>query len=189
MVNKTQIRDRIRQYLIMDGRYEIQDDGSVVSYGNVYSRVLPKLPVKFAKISGDLGVSGSMFSSWENCPPEVGGNLWAQNTQVASLEGMPQKIGANISLENTKITSLVGLATEIGGWIEIDYSPTMPLLRLLAAKSGAILRTAEGASVDILMKRGAAERLILRYAGQGRDGAFDCRREMRAVGLEENARW
>ncbi len=189
MVNKGQIRDRIRQYLIMDGEYKIQDDGSVVSYGNVYSRVLPKLPVKFASISGDLGVSGSMFSSWENCPPEVGGNLWAQNTHISSLEGMPQKIGANVSLENTRITSLVGLTTEIGGWIEIDYSPTMPLLRLLAAKSGAILRTAEGTSAEISKMRDTAERLILKYAGQGREGAFDCRREMRAAGLEENAKW
>ncbi len=149
-------------------------------------------------VGGDFNCDKNLLQSLEHCPKSVGAIFSCMTNQLSSLEHAPEKVNTLYCMEN-KLTSLHGapkkITGELGAWgnpleslegmpeevnlLWLHYSPTLPLLRCLTAK-----KMWQGIGWprevwDTLQK----------YMGQGREGAFDCRRELRAAGFEENARW
>ena len=186
MVDKQIIRQELERFLVMEGDYTIHDDGTITSWGDVNAiRAMDKMPFKFRLIAGHLYLANSNLKSLENSPSEVGGNLWAHNNKIPSLIGMPQKVYGNVSLERNPLISLEGLSLEIGGWVEVTYSPNLPLLRTLVAKSGPILRLPEGPSDEIERQRDEVETIMLRYQGQGKRPCLIAKKNWKMRDLKE----
>jgi len=191
-----------------DRRITINDDGSVSVWGNV-RMTRPaggRMPVAFDEVSGwfqaermrlttfenfphtcnDLFVAENELSSFKNCPTHIE-SLDISNNRFENFVGLDTAALTRIDAAGNPLKSLEGLPktppeTPLG--IGITYRKDLPLLRLLVATEIDIL------DPQRLIKRYEPVQSILRkYAGQGRSGVIDCKRELVAAGFEGNAKW
>ena len=79
---------------------------------------------------------------------------------------------------NNPLTDLDGLASHIGSTVSFDYTKDLPLLRTLVAQK--IWPNPD--QVEL-------EKILVKYAGQGKRGIFDCQKELEDEGFEGNAKW
>ena len=166
------------------------------------------LNVRFGKITGSFLANGMGFKSLRGSPEEVTGSFSvAGNRNLTSLEGAPLTVGEDFTAYGCKLVNLIGAPREVGGAFMVfknplesldgmpdhiggkavvPYNPNMPLLKLLVAQEGEF---GTGQTTVSWNKVIECEAILNKYAGRGREGAFDCRRELRAAGFEGNARW
>jgi hypothetical protein len=125
--------------------------------------------------------------SLEGAPASVGGDFWCSYTPITSLAGAPERVGGGFWCHNTPITTLEGLPKTIADRIFLTYSSNLPLLRVLVAQGGVVFW-----SKGLRRQTGDAEKvaeIINRYAGQGRRGMFNAKKELIEAGFAANARW
>ncbi len=213
MVDQKRIQSLLDSNFSYSGNVTIDDQGQITVDGDVIVKRMTEIPleIKLLEVTGNFGLySNPIIQSLEGAPQRVGGDFYCtDNLKLQSLRGAPERVGGNFdcrvnqelrSLDgapqivdgdfycysNPQLQSIAGLPSEIGGQLYITYSQTLPLLRMLVAKGGVEFVN------DSVQQTGRAitvAKIINRYKGQGRAGAFDCRRELRASGFEDNARW
>ncbi len=190
-------------------RVEFDNENRLSIIGDVVAAMgSAGLNVRFGKVDGDFLGSGMGFRSLKGSPEEVTGTFSvARNRNLETLEGAPLKVGGDFTaygcnlvnligaprevegafmVFNNPLESLDGMPDHIGGKAVVPYDPNMPLLKLLVAQEVEFGTGKLGASWDKVKE---CEDILNKYAGQGKAGAFDCRRELRAAGFEGNARW
>lgn len=116
----------------------------------------------------------------EGGPSTVNGDFRCEGNKLTNLVGAPLKVTGWLTCANNPLTSLEGIPTELGG-IELEYNRDLPLLRLLYAKQIDFYFAGRSAKI--------VTNILNKYAGQGRSGAIDCKRELVAAGFEGNAKW
>ncbi len=162
----------------------LDDESRVDIYGDIYLDKLfgysyhAALPLEFGQVSGNFYAPGLGLQTLQGSPYWVGRDFEVTNNKLKTLEGGPKHVGRSYGAYDNPLENLDGLAEHIGDAIGIPYSHNLPLLRSLVAKQIWI-------SPQIMQ----VEKILNKYAGRGREGAFDCRRELRAAGFEGNARW
>ncbi len=129
-------------------------------------------------VDEDFWCDHNKLTSLEGGPSEVYGSFYCTGNLLTTLQHAPQTVTKTFGCIKNKLQSLEGLPPKLKT-VELDWWPFTPLLRTLVADEIRWWTYPPDEVVDILNK----------YKGQGRAGAFDCRRELRAAGFEENARW
>ena len=169
-------------------------------------RIIPELRWKILRADGDVRFDRCIVDSLQGAPSQIGRDLdildchnlttlgGTFNTvgrdfslkalDIKSLVGGPKFVGRNVSFKQLhKLESLEGFPTSVGGLVELDYNPHMGLLRTLVAKKVWLLG-------DEFQDKGrAVERILNKYAGQGKRALFDCQKDLEDAGFPENARW
>lgn len=116
----------------------------------------------------------------EGGPKTVNGDFRCDGNLLENLLGAPTKVTGFLTCINNPLKSLEGIPTELEG-IELEYDRELPLLRLLYAKHIDFYYSGRSSR--------AVKEILMKYAGQGRAGAIDCKRELVAAGFEGNAKW
>ncbi len=163
---------------------------------------------KFLQVEGTFTAQGSALTTLEGAPPWIGDALYVRNcpnltslgstlsyvggsmtisgTALSSLKGGPKTVKGHVILyANQSLVSLEGFPVEGVDKVEIDYTPTLPLLRLLVSPVIWLTTTTSGTSSDTAK----VEKILDKYAGQGKRAVFKCKKELIEAGFEGNARW
>jgi len=184
--------------LVRDRKVHIDDEGKLNVLGSVIMKTnytthmstgAPhgRIPVEFGTVSGSFNVSYCALTTLEGSPKSVGQSCFVSHNDLISLKGGPEHVGYIFEIsELRKLTSLEGFPTDVAV-CRYSWRKNLPLLRILQARK--ILLGMD----QIDSRAGTPPRVSLeilrKYAGQGRAGAIDCKRELVAAGLEGNARW
>ena len=201
MVDVDEIRTKLGKHFIIKGTFYIdpQTGRADVNGGVELITPMAKMPVQFGHVSGKFSCSESGLESLEGCPQTVvnsfscsknrlttlvggpstvGGGFWCANNYLSSLEGAPDYVVGILQCDGNPLKSLNGLPSVLKGGIWLEYSPTLPLLRLLDL-TGFMISYSPDAVKDILNK----------YKGQGKPGALKAAAELVRAGYKDNARW
>ncbi len=191
MVNVKEIEKTYRSYFDFTGFKTPKGSlrinpttGKITVLDNVYLWLTPpegRLPVEFEMVNFSMQLIRRGLVTLAGCPKVVRQNFFCQSNQLTTLEGGPEKVGMEYNAADNPLQNLDGLASEIGGTLFIDYHRNLPLLRALVAPEVVFANydSSEPPPRDIMRE----------FRGTGREGAFECRRELRKAGFEGNARW
>jgi len=125
--------------------YTINSDGSIDVDGDVglYNFKLTKLPLKFAKVSGNFNCSCNQLTTLEGFPKSVGGDFSCGENELTTLEfctqsvdgdfdcsgnllttleGCPQSVGGYFNCSENKLTSLKGCPQSVGKYFDYSYN-------------------------------------------------------------------
>lgn len=178
-----------------------------------------QLPVRFREVDGDFYVADMGLTTLAGCPLVVTGDFFCQRNKLTSLKGMPRTVqtvdaGHNqlssfeyvppniqdLTLDGNKFTSVEHcpptqhLFVTHNSFehfqntpahireISVTVTPNLPLLGLLTVGDINLYDSEDTPMTELT-------NIMNRYAGQGKAGAFDCRRDMRAAGYGSNAQW
>ena len=162
MVDKNEIMELFEKYFKTADEITIDDKGLVSCTGDV--GLQPELKHERLPVSFDM----------------VDGDFWCHNNQLTTLEGAPTSVGGDFRCYHNQLTSLEGMPA-VEGTLWLSYSPTLPLLRCLLAKEIQLYPKDR--------KHKTAEKILNRYAGQGKRALFDCQKDLEDAGFEGNAKW
>jgi hypothetical protein len=210
MVDRDEIQKTFDTYFTATEPITIDDKGLVSCWGNVYLHTHKRqetLPVAFEAVYGDFDCSNNSLKTLQgapivvgsfNCrsnhlitlmgaPKSVAGSFSCSNNRLLSLEGAPVKVGGHFNCyDNPDLQSLKGISQELGKTFRVTWLPELPLLGALVAKDGVGFYHQERLQTGSAKK---VEAIINRYKGQGRRGAFACKKALIEAGFEGNARW
>lgn len=167
-----------------------------------------KLPVKFNLVSQNFICTNKQLTTLEGCPKEVGqdfdcsrnrltsltgsphiidrGNFDCSHNQLTSLIGAPTSIPKDFLANENPLVSLEGLPKEIGGHLYIDYTSTLPLLKLCFSKMIDVWLQPSKPSLESDCRE--IELLMRKYFNTGRKGAIQCAAELSRLGCKGNAK-
>ena len=184
MVDKEKILELFRNnfdpfdHYLLTNQMQIQDDGTVDVQWNIYMfGELEEIPIKFGIVTGDFVAEEKGLKTLHNMPKIVTGDCELAGNKLTTLLGAPEEVGGNFHVNRNPLVSLEGFPQKVGRKVSLRWTPTLPLLRTLNAQE------------VILYGQPRAMVILNKYAGQGRAGAIDCKRELVAAGFEGNARW
>ena len=183
MVDKQEIAQVFRSWFDTDSlRFEVNDDGTISGEGLIHtSAKLPrKLPVRFKTFTGSMWLMQTGLDTLEGLPEYLDGDLRVRGNQLSDLKGAPKIITGIFNIIDNPLESLEGFPNSVTTVI-LDDDPKLPMLRLLNASEITIKGSRDP---DYRVQE-----ILNKYAGQGRAGAIDCKRELVAAGFEGNARW
>jgi hypothetical protein len=136
-------------------------------------------------VGGDFYCYRNQLTSLVGAPQSVGGDFDCYNNQLTSLEGAPQSVGGNFYCGDNQLTSLVGAPQSVGGRFYCDWSPTLPLLRIVVAKEVVILKDdGEFEEINDILNSSIKDN-----PGSYRKAALDAKRKLMDAGYEGNAKW
>lgn len=201
MVDKKEIRSLLKANFKTTGQVTIDAEGLITCQGNVIlKRQLPQFPVRFKSVLGYFQCDYNQLTTLDGAPESVGGSFLGSSNQLISLKGAPKNVVGSFVCINNQLTSLEGAPSSVGdlfschlnpltslqgmplelNYLAIPYTPTLPLLRCLAAKSISLRSSINHTTVETILNK---------YAGQGRRAMFDCQKDLIDAGFEDNARW
>ena len=201
------------------GLLYIHEDGTIDADGNIELKKnynLPTIPLKFGEVRGTFRCSFRKLKSLEGCPQkvtdvfscssnklitltggpvEVNGIFSCDNNKLTSLEGAPKYVGKEFFCNNNKLKSLNGIPDYIGEKIHLDYSPNLPLLKLLVAKGGV-----EFWKITSHPYAREIENVLNQFKGQGKRGFLaatsallklekELQKEDPSISIRENIKW
>lgn len=174
MVDKYKINRDLDLYFKLEswGKWTIADDGKVSSNTGAHTvpYSLTEFPVEFDHIGGSFNCAINKLVSLKNGPRTVKRDFICSDNKLTSLEGAPEQVGGRFWCTENPLESLKGLPETIGRDMKLDYSPSLPLLRLLTVKSFWF-------SPKSLLKYPYAKQIadvLEQFAGQGKRGVLDC---------------
>ena len=124
--SKRDIHSICDEYGIND--YTINPDGSIDVDGNIILSYdfergeLSKIPLKFAKVTGDFECDRNQLTTLKGSPKSVGGNFYCHSNQLTSLEGLPE-IGGYINCRRNQITDFRGVSEFFEGLFYCEGNP------------------------------------------------------------------
>ena len=194
MVDHERIANILDDYFWMsDGtEVEISEDGlvSLVGQANM-KRKVSKLPCRFDVVKGNFFCSDQGLTTLEGAPRVVTEDFSCHHNKLTTLEGGPNSVGGRYTCHGQPLASLEGLPLTRMTRLFVTYTPALPLLRALVAKEIWLdpPPTMEDAtSLEIISR---VEYILNdpRWVGKGKEGAFECRMELKKAGFESNAKW
>ena len=216
MVTDSELIDEFKKSFFYDGELVLHDEKVVsvvkdsTSPGHV--RVKPhvtRLDWKFRQVDGNFSADRALLETLDGAPRYIGGNLMLTGATYlrAFGEGL-EHVGGNMQITDAPITSFQGGPKTIGSYfrgvhlsalktlegfpeqvttVQITYHKHLPLLRTLVASSIWLDTYLDTTVTDDQVQR--VENILNEYAGQGKAGAWECKRELQQAGFRENARW
>lgn len=136
--------------------------------------VVSKIPLEFGTVGRNFNCDNNRLTSLENSPHTVGGTFRCKNNRLKSLEGGPKTVGRDYICNQNPLTSLKGIAESIGGIIYLDYSPELPLLRVLIAGHGVKFANTDTLPDYVRL----IENVLRKFSGQGKRGVLACTKEL-----------
>jgi len=121
---KSKIEHICDRYGLYIGDYTINDDLSIDISASLMltDRGLEEIPLNIRKVSGDVDISGNLFTNLKGCPKLVGGYFSCSGSKLTSLEFGPEWVEGNFYCYNNKLTSFEGLSKYIGGIINCNFN-------------------------------------------------------------------
>jgi hypothetical protein len=205
---KQSVLNTLLAHFTVDGQPKVNDDLSVnapedVVLHNQFYSAFEKLPVGFSHVGGGLMLSINKLKTLQGCPTAVGGSFECDNNSLQSLEFGPSQVGESYNCSHNQLKNLIGapkivpmsfncsnnpletlegFPEKIGKTVYITYTPSLPLLRTLVAREIIFWPSTTDNGLKVLS-------ILAKHVGQGRRGAFSCKKELIEAGFEENARW
>ena len=159
-------------------------------------------------VGKDFIVAYNQLTSLDGMPQDIRSNVDIARNQISSLVGCPQKIKGHFTCRNNLLENFVGGPVEVLGEIDatenplkslegfptklekvyLTYSPSLPLLRTLVCKR-VILASPSDTWKEHNTLLIEVEKILNKYAGQGKRVMFDCQKELEDARFTENARW
>lgn len=161
----------------LDEENRVDVDGDIQVH-RLSQRKKEQLPLWFGKVSGIFSAGNVGLTSLEGSPYWVEGSFDVRGNKLTTLKGGPSWVGKSYYAINNPLTDLDGLASHIGSSVSFDYTKDLPLLRTLVAQK--IWPNPD--QVEL-------EKILAKYAGQGKRAIFDCQKELEDEGFEGNAKW
>jgi hypothetical protein len=181
MVNTSQVETLLKQYFDVLGQVTVRPNGVVDVQGDVKLKRntwIKQLPVQFGHVSGDFHCSDNELTSLQGAPDHVDGNFMCYDNHLPNLVGAPRHVGGRFACSHNKLTSLEGAPDHVGDLFLCLYDAHLPLLRLTMYDS-----------VNILWAPEQVEKIIDKYAGEGKPGAIKAAAELIRAGYKDNAKW
>jgi hypothetical protein len=200
MVDVEEIKQGLDNFAII-GEYSIDPHSGVVDVqGDVFSiKPFEKLPVRFGVVERSFRLERAGITSLEGCPHTVGDNFVCVGNHIQTLRGGPSYVGENYDCARNQLLDLHGAPKHVGrlftcsdnplksldgapdsaksGFVA-DYSPALPLLRLLQYHNFWLWNCPE----DLLS-------ILNKYKGTGKKGSLAAAVELARAGYKGNARW
>jgi hypothetical protein len=129
-------------------------------------------------VGGDFVCNENNLTTLEGAPQGVGGVFLCEKNRLTSLKGAPHTVGEDFWCRENDLSSLEGLPDRIAGNLFLDYSPTLPLLRLLLIKGVG----------DFRLNDVKLQKILAKYKGKGWSAMVPCARELIRAGYKGNAR-
>jgi hypothetical protein len=130
------------------------------------------------QVGGNFNCSYNSLESLSGAPTRVGGNFNCSYNSLESLSGAPTQLGGNFNCSYNSLESLSGAPTQVGGEFWVDYTTSLPLLRLLQYNQ-----------TDIRNAPSHVTQIINKYAGTGKSHILLCSNELKKDGFGGNAAW
>ena len=171
MVDTRQIRLKFDEYFNYSGRISIDEEGVIDCTGDIVMWTKAKtFPVKFGKTSW-FKCDGMGLTSLNGAPETVDGVFSCEGNQLETLQGAPRIIPGWFDCHDNPLKSLQGAPEEVGSNFILDYSPSLPLLRLLATKSKILFSRESRDNYPYAVR---IEEILNQFAGQGKRGVPAC---------------
>ena len=183
MVDKDEIRNIFTSWFDTDSvRFEVNDDGTISGEGLIHtSAKLPgKLPVRFKTFTGSMWLMQTGLRTLEGMPEYLDGDLRVRGNQLSDLKGAPKIITGIFNIMENPLESLEGFPSSVTTII-LDDDLKLPMLRLLNATEIHIKGSRD--------PNYTVQKILEKYAGQGRRARFNAQKELEDAGFSENARW
>ena len=183
MVDKQEIAQVFRSWFDTDSvRFEVNDDGTISGEGLIHtSAKLPrKLPVRFKTFTGSMWLIQTGLDTLEGLPEYLDGDLRVRGNQLSDLKGAPKIITGIFNIMENPLESLEGFPSSVTTII-LDDDLKLPMLRLLNATEIHIKGSRD--------PNYTVQKILEKYAGQGRRARFNAQKELEDAGFEGNARW
>jgi hypothetical protein len=121
---KSKIDDICDKYGLYLGDYTINDDLSIDISRSLMliDRGLEEIPLNIRKVSGDVDISGNLFTNLKGCPKWVGGYFSCSGSKLTSLEFGPEWVEGSFYCHSNKLTSFDGLPNYIGGITNCNFN-------------------------------------------------------------------
>lgn len=163
---------RLKGTMIINQDLTLTVDGEVNA-----QREMSQLRVQFASVTHSFNCSGIGLTSLKGCPHIVGRKFNCEHNLLTNLMHGPQQV-KSYAMRDNPLTSLEGLPAHIPEFVLFTFNEHLPLLRTLAAKE-----------IWPYPDQPELEKILTKYAQQGRPGAIKCAAELIRAGYKENARW
>ena len=137
-------------------------------------------------IRGNVEIAANQISSLVGCPEKIKGDFLCSKNLLENFVGGPAIVLGEMDATGNPLKSLEGFPTKLEK-VYLTYSPSLPLLRTIVCKRVILVPTSGWKDQNLLLMK--VEKILNKYAGQGRAGAIDCKRELVSSGFEGNARW
>jgi len=205
MVNRATVTDLLYSYFHVEGPVEIQDNGMIHGpNATILDRTsqFPNgmLPVQFGQVhkfhmSGTnlrsmqgfptscniLIISHNELDSWAHCPQTY--EIRATGNKFRDLNQIPAQVRelrvARCPLENIRDVPDLD-------FLYVSFDLKLGMLPALKCKKVNLMAPEH---VEPPLLRDQLQRILDKYAGQGRKGALTCAAELIRAGFKENARW
>jgi len=139
------------------------------------------------KIGGSVEIQSNQITSLVGCPQKVQEHLYCNYNQLENFIGGPFEVLGELVASNNPLTSLQGFPEKVDK-VYLTYTQELPLLRALSAKR-IFLHPHPNTWLESKITVIQVERILNKYAGEGKRGAIRCQKELIAAGFEGNARW
>lgn len=187
-INDKSINELLEEHFKIHGAYAIRNnkvfvEGDVESRSSIQNLGTGKLPVQFGTVKGYFYIDDLGLETLEGSPSYCKG-FYCISNQLVNLIGAPHIVDSAINFsKNEGLRSLDGLPIDIDGIVEMDYSSTLPMLRLLFIRNLQRIdfnSYANGANI--------VEKTLNKYLGKGKGSALQCAAELTKLGFKENAK-
>ena len=205
MVDKDKILRTLKQYFAYHGTVDIDDSGVVSTTGDVqFTGGQKKLPVRFGEVRGTFKVTqrklttlvgaphtvgiqficwGNQITSFEGAPVKVGFEVYARDCQLTNLKGAPAC--TQLFVQNNPLQSLEGMPDNLKV-IAFTWHAHLPLLQSLKAEE---VRLYSADAHTVSTSELVCDKILRKYAGEGKPGAIRAAAELIKADLKGNARW
>lgn len=134
------------------------------------------------QVEGNYWCNSCSLETLEGAPKSVGDGFYCSNNKLQNLLGAPESVGDAFFCVDNPLKTLEGLPKIIPGELRLTYDSNLPLLRTLIAHMVTFDNYYENPAATV-------QKILAKYAGEGKAAAIDCKRELVAAGFEGNARW
>ena len=129
------LRHGIKDYRVHADTLVVDVDGDV----QLDIDASTKLPVVFGVVTGNFDVGGSMLTTLEGCPRQVGRTFDCSNTDITSFEGGPDEVGAAYVARNLEnLVTFKGLPRVVPSLLDLDGKTKVKTVEFLPEKMGKL---------------------------------------------------
>lgn len=139
------------------------------------------LPLAFGSVTGSFIARNCDLITLAGAPHSVGESILVTKNQLHDLKGGPEFVGNKYMVMDNPLTSLEGLATHVKDSLWMNYTPDLPLLRLVQVPHVFWHMNH--------MPPPEVKTIIDTHVGKGKGAVLNFALELKKAGFVENARW
>ena len=206
----------MRRLFVVSGNYNVNPDGTVDVQGICRLKTpMPRLPVQFKRVTGQLVLDKMQLETLEGCPEECG-ELYCSNNPIRTLHGAPKTV-QKLNAFNCKLTNLEGCPESVGK-LDVTYNlmenfqgisegvgelhfgvwnstkfnamtppqeKYVPIAVLYSLQARRIHVSPPGGGYSHLQRVEPLNTILNKHAGQGPGGILTCASELTEAGWDD----